>query len=155
MEPLVAVVALFLVLAAVAVENSFAARINHRATEDRRLLARWFSRLTAPALYLFKKLKHAWARDRLAALGVGSAVVAFLLWAAPLYPGLGVRTLWCGYGESASTIDLLVLYLKSQCPEISGPWLVLVSREWFSTERLPAVAAFFALAVILLLLRRR
>lgn len=158
MEPVVAIVTLFLVVAAVAVENSFTARINNRATEDRRLFPRWFSRLIAPALYLFKKSKQAWARDRLAVTGVGSAVVAFLLWAAPLYPGIGVRTLQCGYpsnGDSVSTINLLVLYLKSQCPEISGPWLVFVSREWFSTERLPAVAAFLALAFILLLLRRR
>ena len=83
------------------------------------LLGRWFSRLTAPALYLFKKLKQAWARDRLAVAGVGSAVVAFLLWAWPYEFGLF-------YG-----------YL------------------FFSTERLPAVAAFLALSFILLLLRRR
>jgi hypothetical protein len=41
-----------------------------------RSLARWL----APKFAFFKQ---AWARDRLAALGVGSAVVAFLLWAWP------------------------------------------------------------------------
>ena len=65
------------------------------------------------------------ATDRLAVLGVGSAVVAFLLWAFPV---------WCG------SIAAL--------PE---PYC----QDFFSTERLPFVAAFFALAVISLLLRRR
>jgi len=62
-----------------------------------------------------KLLKQAWGRDRLGVLGVGSAVVAFALWAFP-------------YGS----------YL-----------------QMFSMARLPAVAAFLALAFILLLLRRR
>jgi hypothetical protein len=32
---------------------------------------------------MFEKLKQAWERDRLAVLGVGSAALAFLLWAWP------------------------------------------------------------------------
>jgi hypothetical protein len=58
-------------------------------------------------------VKHAWKYDRLAVLGVASAVTAFVLWA---YPDYGAM---------------------------------------FSAARLPAIAAFLALAFILLLLRRR
>ena len=76
----------------------------------------WLARMASP---MFSFLAQAWARDRLAVAGVGSAVVAFLLWAWPYEFGLF-------YG-----------YL------------------FFSTERLPAVAAFLALSFILLLLRRR
>lgn len=76
----------------------------------------WLARLASP---LFSFLAQAWARDPLAVAGVGSAVLAFLLWAWPYEFGLF-------YG-----------YL------------------FFSTERLPAVAAFLALSFILLLLRRR
>ncbi len=61
------------------------------------------------------------ATDTLAVLGVGSAVVAFLLWAWPEYyePGNFSRSLF------------------------------------FEAERLPAVAVFLALSLILLLLRSR
>ena len=64
-------------------------------------------------------------RDPLAALGIGSGALAFLLWAIP--------------GEDCF----------SDSPYTSCP------SEWFSPERLPAVAAFLALSFILLLLRRR
>ncbi len=79
-------------------------------------LARLAVRLTAPALSL---LKQAWNRDRLAVLGVGSAALAFLLWAWPY------------------------------------EWGLFYFYAAFSTERLPAAAAFLALSFILLLLRRR
>lgn len=62
-------------------------------------------------------------RDPLAVLGVGSAVVAFLMWAVP---ACLVGALGC-----------------------------LTEPEFFSYDRLPAVVGFYALAVILLLLRRR
>jgi hypothetical protein len=45
------------------------------------------------------KLKQAWKRDPLAVLGVGSAVVAFLMWALPYscYKG------WvCGFNDAPS-----------------------------------------------------
>ena len=63
--------------------------------------------------------KPLWERDPLAVLGVGSAALAFLLWAWPEYYFYG---------------------------SLQG---------FFSTARLPAVAAFLALSFILLLLRRR
>jgi hypothetical protein len=72
-----------------------------------------------------EKLKQAWERDRLAVFGVGSAVVAFLLWAWPSDDGLCVWNIPCWVDFS------------------------------FSDERLPAAAAFLALSFILLLLRRR
>ena len=71
------------------------------------------------------------ASDPLAVLGVGSAVLAFLLWA------------WRGcknYHSAAGSTSA-----DAGCYETG----------WFSTERLPAVAAFLALSFILLLLRRR
>jgi hypothetical protein len=69
------------------------------------------------------------ATDLLAAFGVGSAVVAFLLWAWPSpWPSPWAYEWWHGF-----------FYF--------GPW--------FPTERLPAAAAFLALSFILLLLRRR
>lgn len=71
---------------------------------------------------MVKRLKQAWKRDRLGVLGVGSAVVAFVLWA------------WRVPVNEARYKDY---------------WI------WFSGDRLPAVGAFLALAVILLLLRRR
>jgi hypothetical protein len=75
---------------------------------------------TVEALYRAElRLRDHFHRDRLAVLGVGSAVVAFLLWAWPASFGL--------------------FYVN----------------YFFPPERLPAVAAFFALAVISLLLRRR
>ena len=67
------------------------------------------------------RLPTMWNRDPLAVLGVGSAVVAFLLWAWPdsYEPGNFSRSLF------------------------------------FEAERLPAVAVFLVLSLILLLLRRR
>jgi hypothetical protein len=70
---------------------------------------------------MLKRLKQAWKRDRLGVLGVGSAVLAFFVWAAPV-PGRGVASAY--------------LY-------------------WFTTENKEPMAALLALAVILLLLRRR
>jgi hypothetical protein len=64
------------------------------------------------------------ATDWLAVFGVGTAVVAFLLWA------------W------------------------SSPWPSRYNgffwfEQWFTTDRLPAVAAFLVASFVLLLLRRR
>ena len=64
-------------------------------------------------------------RDPLAVLGVGSAVVAFLFWAIP--------GTYCSDSQNSFSCSSL----------------------WFSSERLPASAAFVALSFILLLLRRR
>lgn len=86
----------------------------------------WLARMASP---MSSFLAQAWARDRLAVAGVGSAVVAFLLWAWPSpWPSPWAWEWWHGF-----------FYF--------GPW--------FPTERLPAAAAFLALSFILLLLRRR
>jgi hypothetical protein len=77
---------------------------------------------------MFEKLEKAWKRDPLAVLGVGSAVVAFLLWAVP-------TPVFC-VGTAAGS--------RWQC-----------GQEYFSEDRLPFAAAFIALSFILLLLRRR
>jgi hypothetical protein len=69
------------------------------------------------------------ATDRLAVLGVGSAVVAFLLWAVP------ARVCWWGGSQN---------YPQPFC-----------GQEFFTLDRLPFAAAFLALSFILLLLRRR
>ena len=68
------------------------------------------------------------ATDWLAVFGVGAAVVAFLLWAAP-------TAVFC-IGWTANQ--------RWQC-----------GQEYFSSDRLPFAAAFLALSFILLLLRRR
>ena len=69
-----------------------------------------------------KRLTQAWRRDRLRVLGVGSAVVAFLLWA---WPGCVGR--------------YSIIGLPDGC----------ITEGWFSSDRLPAIAAFLALAFIL------
>ena len=81
-----------------------------------------------PAVPARMDLLGAVNRDPLAAFGVGSAVIAFLVWAAP-------APVFC-VGTS--------VYSRFQC-----------GQEYFSLDRLPAVAAFLALSLILLLLRRR
>jgi hypothetical protein len=70
-----------------------------------------------------------WNRDPLAVLGIGSAVVAFLLWAVPARA--------CVWGGSQN-------YPLPFC-----------GQEFFTLDRLPFAAAFLALSFILLLLRRR
>lgn len=75
---------------------------------------------------MFESLKQVWKRDPLAVLGVGSAVVAFLLWAVPASV--------CWQSDTGSRLCL---------------------QEDFSDVRLPAVAAFLVVSFILLLLRRR
>ena len=106
---------LVLLFFAWAVVDEFAPQLLGRfGGRFQRRLARW----VAP--------KFAFAqRDPLAALGVGSAAVAFLLWALPVY---------CG-------------------TKFSFP--VFYCEDFFSTERLTAIVALFALSVVLLLLRRR
>jgi hypothetical protein len=69
-----------------------------------------------------------WNRDPLAVLGVGSAVVAFLLWAVPAQV--------CVWGGMQN-------YPMPFC-----------GQEFFTLDRLPFAAAFLALSFILLLLRR-
>jgi hypothetical protein len=74
---------------------------------------------------MLKRFKQAWKRDRLGVLGVSSAVVAFALWAFPFD--------YCGAGSGICT----------------------ATQVFFTTERLPAIAALLALSFVLLLLRRR
>ena len=74
---------------------------------------------------MVEKLKQAWKRDPLAVLGVGSAAVAFLLWAIPV-----PRCFQPGNVATCSSYE-----------------------RFFSPERLPAVAAFLVLSIILLIAR--
>lgn len=90
-----------------------------------RRLASSFTRLTAPAVYLFGKFKQAWKHDPLAVLGLSAAASAFMLWAIP----------------------------GADCCQ--GSDYTSCSSAWFSPERLPAVAGFLAVTLVLLLLRRR
>ena len=70
---------------------------------------------------MLKRLQQAWKRDRLGVLGVGSAVLSFLVLALP----------------------------------VRGGGLVGNRLFWFTTENKEPMAAFLALAFVLLLLRRR
>ena len=69
--------------------------------------------------------KPVWERDPLAVLGVGSAVVAFLLWALP-------APVFCVSSQNQ----------RFQC-----------GQEVFSLDRLPFTAAFLSLSFILLIAR--
>jgi hypothetical protein len=91
---------------------------------------------------MLKRLQQAWKRDRLGVLGVGSAVVAFVLWAFP------VRYL------VFSTVGYTTVIEKPFWESLpsSAP---MTSVHWFTDDRLPAIGAFLALSFILLLLRRR
>ena len=84
-----------------------------------------------PAVPARMDLLGAVNRDPLAAFGVGSAALAFLLWA-----WRGCKNYYSAAGSTSA---------DAGCYETG----------WFSTERLPAAAAFLALSFILLLLRRR
>lgn len=104
----------------------------------------------------------AWQHDRIGVLGIGSAVVAMLLWAWPAYFYVGSASCY----TYPSTPQMLGF---TQCRLLDGKqvnsptvWLdgyfsdsVLHFDGWFSAYRVPAIAAILALAVILLLLRRR
>jgi hypothetical protein len=84
-----------------------------------------------------KPLKQAWKRDRLGVLGIGSAIVAFGLWAFP---------------HSDCISEVVEFYNGGNDRFFRCTEYVV---EVFSDERLLAAAAFLALAFILLLLRRR
>jgi hypothetical protein len=99
-------------------------------------LVRWMG----PPRVALERIKQAWKGDRLGLLGVGSAITAFLLWALPV-------------GYSMCNINFL-----NNC--ISGGLLYISNdrdggQAFLTPERIEAVGAFLALAVILLLLRRR
>ena len=83
----------------------------------------WPPRVLAAKRPIVYRLRR--ATDWFAVFGLGSAVVAFLLWAWPWDDGICVWSISC--------------------------WLSFS----FSLERLPAVVAFLILSFILLLLRRR
>ena len=103
---------------------------------------------------MLKRWKQAWKRDRLGVLGVGSAVVALVLWAFPIR-WMSTYHLTLKYGtfvEKPFWEELPHLPNKSDIVPYSVP---VTSVEWFSGERLPAIGAFLVLAGILLLLRRR
>ncbi len=86
-----------------------------------------------------KRLKQAWKRDQLGVLGVGSAVAAFVFWGFPV-------GYYCTFSSASGCIKDGLLYISNG--EGGG-------NAYFTPERLPVIGAFLALAVILLLLRRR
>jgi hypothetical protein len=91
---------------------------------------------------MLKRLKQAWKRDRLGVLGVGSAAVAFVLWAFPVrFLDVGTNFIEKPFWEP------LPSGLLGDAPR--------TSVHWFTDDRLPSIAAFLALAFVLLLLRRR
>jgi hypothetical protein len=96
-----------------------------------------------------KRLKQAWERDRLGVLGVGSALLAFAFWAFPVRGFLNYNLV---------QTQVLPSFIQSHgyFEDISGLEMFEdVRLFWFTFERQEAAAAFLALAVILLLLRRR
>ena len=88
---------------------------------------------------MLKRLEQEWKRDRLGVLGVGSALVAFALWALPV-------GYYCTYTSTTGCVAGALVYIRVGEGE---------GDAFFTPERLPAIGAFLALAVILLLLRRR
>ena len=86
---------------------------------------------------MLNQLKQAWKRDRLGVLGVGSAISALLLWALPIN---------CDPYFGDCRLD------------IHPPWVYgwfLVSDEYNLYSEVQWIAVLFALAIVLLLLRRR
>jgi hypothetical protein len=117
---------------------------------------------------MLKRFKQAWKRDRLGVLGVSSAVAAFVLWAAPVKfvcfvtydrdPGFVYEPACSSWGsaytawfESGARFSE---YFEPEYWSNIGPFSDRYVA-WFTSERLIAVGLLFALAVILLLLRRR
>jgi hypothetical protein len=93
------------------------------------VLAILFLAATLDSYDLLNPFRAKVVSDPLAFLGVGSATLAFLLWAVP------ARVCWWGGSQN---------YPQPFC-----------GQEFFSLDRLPFAAAFLALSFILLLLRRR
>ncbi len=99
---------------------------------------------------MFEKLKQAWKRDPLAVLGVGSAVVAFLLWAMPS-PSFGISfsQYRCDNGMSGgSAYSLVVVQVISGCLDDRYD-RVIGAEGWFTLERLPAIVSSLALGAFL------
>jgi hypothetical protein len=99
---------------------------------------------------MFGKLKHAWKRDPLAALGVGSAAVAFLLWAMPSPSfGINLSQYRCDNGMSGgSAYSLVVVQVISGCLDNRYD-RVIGAEGWFTLERLPAIVISLALGAFL------
>ncbi len=133
---------------------------------------------TSKAQVVFARFATAWRNDRLGALALISAAISFGLFAAPPFssfnPNMGLLT-WpvqfswyhenFGYTVgSLTSIDLGLLVggfsirLGYDYPG-SEPIRLWLYSGWFDgwevNRLLPAIGAFLALAVIILLLRRR
>ena len=98
---------------------------------------------------MLKRLKQVWKRDQLGVLGVGSAILAFVLWAFP------VRG-FVNYNLVQTQVLPSFIQSHGYFEDISGLEMFEdVRLFWFTSERQEAAGAFLALTVILLLLRRR
>jgi hypothetical protein len=128
---------------------------------------------------MLKRFKQAWKRDRLGVLGVGSAALTLALFSLPqLFSGRGywfpvhfgtyeyiIEDLYGRVDTIQVTIVGLLFPIISfhQCKpgasslDCDSEGIRVTSYDWFTQWefRLPAIGAFLALAVILLLLRRR
>ena len=106
-----------------------------------------------------KRLKQAWKRDRLGVLGVGSAVLALITFALPRQ-GLtyGFYNFCEGQNNFYSVLRVFVFdfHWGVNCSSGDFFWWGF-GEDWLNSweGRLPIIGAFIALALILLLLRRR
>jgi len=98
---------------------------------------------------VLKRLKQAWKRDRLGVLGVSSAVATFVLWAWPV-----LRDCEPTVYDIAESMGIKASHPGS-CIQLFNGDFGWATDSYFSIDRLPAIGAFLALTIILLLLRRR
>jgi hypothetical protein len=99
----------------------------------------WLFRGLGKPREAYERMKRSWRRDRLGVMGVGSALLAFALWAFPV-------EYYCTSLSPTGCVAGALVYIRDG--QGSGD-------AFFTPERLPAIAAFVVLGAFLLLLRRR
>jgi hypothetical protein len=110
---------------------------------------------------VIERIRRYWQSDPYSFAGSLAITLGFLCWAAPLSPGIG-------YGAAASlgdgsceghALSLLVVEVRAYCENtydgVKYSLSTLTSRDWFSLERLQAIAFFFALGAFLFFLGHR
>lgn len=116
-----------------------------------------------------KRLKRAWRNDRLGMLGGALAGIAFVFWMAPVkfkcWSTYEINSSGFAYQEACNqwrAADTRWFYSGSGFSTYFEPEYWTMTGEnylgyvsWFTTERLPVVGFCFALAVLVLLFRRR